>query len=53
VSGDDKVGNARILWMGVRQGLIIIIGAIEEYLGLERSIVPRRKRPRNIDINAT
>ena len=30
--------------MARRQSLIIDLGAIEEYLGLERSIVPRRKR---------
>jgi hypothetical protein len=30
--------------MSRRQALIIDLGAIEDYLGLERSIVPRRKR---------
>jgi hypothetical protein len=30
--------------MSVRQALIIALGALEDYLGLERSIVPRRKR---------
>jgi len=34
----------RTLLMAVRQALIIALGAIEEYLGLQRSIVPRRKR---------
>ena len=34
----------RALWMAIRQALIIALGAIEEYLGLQRSIVPRRKR---------
>ena len=34
----------RTLWMGIRQALIIALGVIEEYLGLARSIVPRRKR---------
>jgi len=34
----------RALLMAVRQALIIALGAIEEYLGLARSIVPRRKR---------
>lgn len=29
-----------------RRALIIDLGAIEDYLGLERSIVPRRKRER-------
>ncbi len=30
--------------MARRQAIIIDLGAIEDYLGLERSIVPRRKR---------
>lgn len=30
--------------MARRQAIIIELGAIEDYLGLERSIVPRRKR---------
>ena len=34
----------RTLLMAVRQALIIMIGAIEEYLELQRSITPRRKR---------
>ena len=33
----------RTLWMAVRQAVIIILRAIEEYLGLEQSI-PRRQR---------
>ena len=36
----------RTLLMAVRQALIIVLGAIEDYLGLARSIVPRRKRER-------
>ena len=34
----------RTLLMARRQAIIIDLGAIEDYLGLERSIVPRRKR---------
>ena len=34
----------RILLTSVRQGLIICVGAIEEYLYLERTFVPKRKR---------
>ena len=30
--------------MSIRQALIMILGALEDYLGLERSIIPRRKR---------
>ena len=38
---DDK---AKALLMCVRQALIMIIGAIEDYLGMERSIVPKHRR---------
>ena len=34
----------RALLLAKRQAIIIQLGAIEEYLGMERSIVPRRKR---------
>lgn len=37
--------STRALLMTVRQSLIMVIGAMEDYLGLERSIIPRRKRP--------
>lgn len=33
----------RILWMGIRQALIIALGAIEDYLGVERSREPKRR----------
>lgn len=36
----------RVFWMAVRQATIIFLGALEDLLGLERSIVPRHKRPR-------
>ena len=36
--------RTRRLLMAIRQSLIIAIGAIEDYLELARSIVPRRKR---------
>lgn len=38
---DERV---RVLLMTVRQALIMMLGALEDYLQLERSIVPRRKR---------
>lgn len=34
----------RTLLMSLRQALIIALGALEDYLKMERSIVPRRKR---------
>lgn len=38
----------RALLMSKRQALIIELGAIEDYLEMERSIIPRRKRPEEI-----
>lgn len=38
---DDKT---RILLIAIRQALLIALGAIEEFLGIERSVVPKRKR---------
>ena len=38
---DEKI---RLLLMTVRQALIMVLGALEDFLELERSIVPRRKR---------
>jgi len=40
----DQECKARALLMTLRQALIMVLGAIEDYLGIERSIVPRRKR---------
>jgi len=34
----------RIFLMGTRQAVIIFLGCIEDYLEIERSIVPRHKR---------
>lgn len=34
------------LLMSIRQALIMILGAIEDYLGKQRSIVPKHKRPK-------
>jgi len=39
-----KLAEERKLLMSIRQALIIALGALEDYLELERSIVPRRKR---------
>lgn len=35
------------LLMSIRQAIIIALGAIEDFLGLERSIKPKRKRGTN------
>ena len=37
-------GRTRVLLLAIRQALIIALGALEEYLGMERSIIPKRKR---------
>ena len=34
----------RALLMSIRQALLIILGAIEDYLGIERSVTPKHKR---------
>jgi hypothetical protein len=41
---DERTDRVRVLLMSLRQALIIALGALEDYLRLERSIVPRRKR---------
>jgi len=37
-------GRTRTLLMCIRQAIIMALGAIEDYLGLQRSITPKRKR---------
>lgn len=41
----------RVLLYAVRQALIIALGAIEDFLEVERSIVPRHKRRRSQDVS--
>ena len=36
--------DIRDLLIALRQALIIMLGAIEDYLQMERSIVPKHKR---------
>ena len=36
--------RTRVLLIAVRQALIMTLGALEDYLDLERSIVPKHKR---------
>jgi len=42
-------GDERRLLMARRQALIIELGAIEDFLGMERSITPRHKRRQPYD----
>jgi len=37
-------GRTRTLLMAIRQALIMCLGAIEDYLQMRRSIVPKGKR---------
>lgn len=41
--------NFRIFLMAFRQSLIILLGALEDYLEIPRSIIPRRKRENKND----
>ena len=34
----------RAFWLSIRQALIIMLGAIEDLLEMERSITPKHKR---------
>jgi hypothetical protein len=36
--------NERLFWLAIRQGLLIMVGAIERKLGMERAVEPKRKR---------
>jgi hypothetical protein len=40
----DLDPRIRRLLMAVRQALIMILGALEDYIEIPRSIIPRRKR---------
>lgn len=42
MAADDP--RLRKLMEGLREVLIIALGHVEDFLGVERSIVPRRKR---------
>jgi len=34
----------RVLLLSIRQALLIILGAIEDYLGMERSVIPKHAK---------
>lgn len=49
LADSKKLGaKERALLMGLRQTLIMALGLVEDYLGLERSIVSKRKRDKNV-----
>jgi hypothetical protein len=37
-------GRERVLLMTIRQALVMILGALEDYMGMERSIIPKSQR---------
>ena len=39
-------------WDKIRQGLIILLGGVEDLMGVERSITPRRKLQRQEQADA-
>ena len=39
----------RELWLRIRQARLIELGAVEEYLALPRTVLPRRKRKKTVD----
>ena len=42
---DEQISpRTRVLLMAVRQALLICLGAIEDYLQIERSITPKHQR---------
>lgn len=46
-SSDNTIEvRQRVLLLAVRQALIMILGALEDYLELPRSIVPKHRRER-------
>ena len=45
MSDELRVGDMRRLLLALRQAALIVTGAIEEYLGLERSRPPKRCPP--------
>jgi len=46
-TGRERKDRPHKLWMSIRQALIIAIGGIEDYLEIQRSITPRKKRERH------
>lgn len=41
---DPKCGDSRLLLFALRRALILALGALEDYLGVNRTVEPRRKR---------
>jgi len=42
----DPPVRERLLWERIRQAILIVLGAIEDYWGFERSVTPKHKRER-------
>jgi hypothetical protein len=37
------IDKQKLLWAGIRASLLMALGAIEDYLGYERSVKPKRR----------
>ena len=42
--------SERNFWLRIRQAALIVLGAIEEYRDLERSVTPKHKRERQDNV---
>jgi hypothetical protein len=40
----SKIGDKRVLLLGIRQALLIALGAIEDYLDVKRTVKPLHKQ---------
>ncbi len=49
IDDEPRTDAERRLWLTRRQAIIMELGAIEDYLDMPRSIVPRRKREHHED----
>ena len=34
----------RVLWLAIRQAVLIVLGALDTYLGLPRTVEPKRRQ---------
>jgi len=44
---EQPTPQVKRLLITIRQALIMVLGAIENFLGMERSITPKRKRDKH------
>ena len=46
ISAEDP--DNRKLWLAIRQALLIVLGAIEDLLGLKRSVIPKHEKKKDV-----